>query len=300
VLASQPTLVRRHMRRTGVLLGLALVAGLAVSGLGRDQGERLDRPPVDALRRSASVATAPAPPLTLPATLPSRYIAVPILMYHRVDVLEPSLPTITRGLTVDPDDFEAQMRWLVSHGYRSITQRQLFEALLRGRRLPSKPVLITFDDGYRNVFGKASPVLRRLGLRATAYVIVGRISNGDPSFLTWGQLRSLERRGVEIGSHTLTHRDLTSLSSSDLRRELLGSRVALARELGHSVHTLAYPYGAYDARVVRMAQASGYVLAVTTRPGTRQAGNAPLELRRIQILDSTGVAGLAAILRGGS
>ena len=234
--------------------------------------------------------------LELPAALPARSLDVPILMYHRIDVLDPALPAMTRRLTVDPRVFEAQMRWLVAHDYRAITQHQLFDALLGRSRLPRKPVLITFDDGYRNVFGKAYPVLRRLGLRATAYVIVGRISNGDPSFLTWAQLRALERSGVEIGSHTLTHRDLTSLSRPELRRELHGSRIALERWLGHPVQFLAYPYGAHDARVVRMARASGYVLAVTTLPGSRQRAQAPLELRRIQILDSTGVRGLAALL----
>ncbi|MEP7335939.1 MAG: polysaccharide deacetylase family protein [Actinomycetota bacterium] len=229
--------------------------------------------------------------------MPARSIDVPILMYHRIDALDPSLPAITRRLTVDPRDFNAQMKWLVAHGYRTITQQQLFDALFGGRRLPAKPVMITFDDGYRNVFGKASPILDRLSLRATAYVIVGRISNGDPSFLTRGQLRALERRGVEIGSHTLTHRDLTSLSSSELRHELLESRLALERALGHPVQWLAYPYGAYDARVVRMARGAGYVLGVTTRSGFRQHGRAPLELRRIEILDSAGTGGLGAVLR---
>src|SRR5919108_5491893 len=85
-------------------------------------------------------------------------------------------------------------------GYHAITQREVFDALVCGRPLGPKPIMITFDDGYRDKLYKTSPVLARLGMRATAYVIAGRTSNGDPSFLTWGMLRALERRGVEIGS----------------------------------------------------------------------------------------------------
>ena len=228
----------------------------------------------------------------------SRTLDVPILMYHRVDTLDPSLPSMTRRLTVDPAVFARQMRWLDRHGYRTITQRELYEALFHGRSLGPKPVLITFDDGYRNVFGKASPVLHKLGMKATAYVISSRVSNGDPSFLTWGQLRGLEARGVEIGSHTVRHRDLRTLSDAELRYELVESRRRLERALGHAVPWLAYPYGGHDARVVRAARAAGYSLAVTTESGTLQRASAPLELRRLSVIDSTGVAGLAAMLGG--
>ena len=112
--------------------------------------------------------------------------------------------------------------------------------------LPGRPILITFDDGYRDVFFRASPVLRRLGFRATAYVVSGRISAGDPSFLTWPLLRALERRGIEIGSHTVAHRDLTSLPDGALLEDLRSSRLTLERRLGHPVPWLAYPFGRND------------------------------------------------------
>jgi peptidoglycan/xylan/chitin deacetylase (PgdA/CDA1 family) len=165
-----------------------------------------------------------------------------------------------------------------------------------GRPLPQKPILITFDDGYRDNLTNAAPVLARLGMPATAYVISGRISNGDPSFLTWRQLAMLERRGVEIGSHTVSHRELTSLSDNEALAELVRSRRALERRLGHRVPWLAYPIGAYDSRIERLARRAGYVLAVTTEWGTRQSAQRPLALPRLRILDSTGVRGLAAML----
>ena len=237
-------------------------------------------------------------PLHLPRPLPRRRIVVPILMYHRINVPSPSAPSITRRLTVHPADFARQMRWLKSHGYQTVTQRELFGALLRGRPLGRRPIMITFDDGYRDAFYKAAPVLSELGMRGTAYVISGRIANGDRAFLSWGLLRGLERRGIEIGSHSVSHRDLTQLSDNETFRELVQSRRTLEKGLGHPVQWFAYPFGAYDRRVERLARRAGYVLVVTTQHGTLQSASRPLALPRLRVLDSTGVRGLAALLRG--
>src|SRR5262249_41076209 len=144
------------------------------------------------LKAIALVAAAlSGPVLTLPSSLPNRTLTVPILMYHRIDVVKPSLPAITQRLTVDPRVFERQLEWLRGHGWHTTPQLQLFDALEHGGPLPSKPVVLTFDDGYRDVFGKAMPILTRLHMRATAYVITGRISGPDPSFLTWGMVEGL-------------------------------------------------------------------------------------------------------------
>jgi peptidoglycan/xylan/chitin deacetylase (PgdA/CDA1 family) len=243
--------------------------------------------------------TVPDRPLTLPGRLPRRELVVPILMYHRIRVAPPGTPSMERRLTVDPAVFARQMRWLKGHGYRAVTQRELFDALFHGQRLGPKPILITFDDGYSDVFHNALPVLARLDMHATAYVISGRTLRSDRVFLTWHLLRALERRGIEIGSHSVTHRDLTTLSDPDALRELVRSRRALERQLRHPVQWLAYPYGAYDVRIERLARQAGYVLAVTTEYGTVQSARRPLALRRLRVLDSTGVAGLAEILAAG-
>ena len=246
---------------------------------------------------ASTAAARQSEPPELPATLPNRTLRVPILMYHRIARDNPSLPAMTRRLTVDPRVFAAQMRWLDRNGFTTITQRQLFDALFRGRPLPRKPVLLTFDDGYRNVWGQASPVLAALRMRATAYVVTGRISGPDPSFLTWEQLRLLENRGIEVASHTVSHRALTSLSDAQLAAELRTSRAALERALGHEVRWFAYPFGAHDRRVVAAVRRAGYLLATTTVSGDEQSARAPFELRRLSVANTTGVAGLASMLR---
>jgi peptidoglycan/xylan/chitin deacetylase (PgdA/CDA1 family) len=234
--------------------------------------------------------------LRLPVPLPHRSIAVPILMYHRVGPLSSREPAITNALTVPPAAFAAQMRWLRSAGFHAITQRQLFDALEYGGRLPPSPVVLTFDDGYRDVLWNAAPVLSRMHMPATAYVITSRIGDGDPSFLTWPELRLLQARGFDIGSHTVHHLELPHLPAAQAFYELAASRHALERHLGRPVQWFSYPSGAEDAAVLPLVRHAGYVLAVTTQPGDIQAGNHPFLLHRLEIFDTTGVRGLAALL----
>jgi len=237
---------------------------------------------------SAEAATALSP----------RVASVPILMYHRIGVANASAPAATRGLTVHPRTFAGQMVWLHRHGFRTLTQRELYEALVLGKRLPAKPVLITFDDGYDDLLRFALPVLERLRMRATAYVITDRCGDWRSPFLAWFELLQVERRGIEVASHTVSHRDLRSLSDRELTSELVSSRRVLERRLRHPVRWLAYPFGGHDRRVVGAARRAGYLLAVTTVGSTSQDGARPLELRRLSVTKSTGVSGLASMLGG--
>jgi peptidoglycan/xylan/chitin deacetylase (PgdA/CDA1 family) len=217
-------------------------------------------------------------------------------MYHRIAREQASLPAITRRLTVDPAEFAREMEWLVSHHFEAITQGELFRALVDGRPLPPRPVVITFDDGYRNVLTHAAPVLNRLRMNATVYVISGRLTGAGRSFLTCRELRRLEQLGVEIGSHTVSHRDLRTLSAAEVDYELVASRRTLERCLAHPVQWLAYPYGGFNDRVLKQARRAGYVLAMTTVGGMEQQAVRSLELRRFGILDSTGVPRIAGLL----
>lgn len=256
---------------------------------------------VVAFSGGAALARVPRNPprarLHLPRRLPSRSLEIPILLYHRVDRQVSTLSHITQRLTVDPQDFAAQMSWLRWHGFHALTQRQLFAGLEEGASLPCRPLLVTFDDGYRDVLDNAAPVLRRLGMPATMYVITDRLTLRNSGFLSWRGVAELEREGFDIGSHTVTHRPLTALSDREVVDELIRSRIELERHLVHPVQWLAYPHGAVDARIVEIARRAGYVLGATSSPGTLQDARDPLELHRFEILDSTGVAGLAAILR---
>jgi peptidoglycan/xylan/chitin deacetylase (PgdA/CDA1 family) len=297
-------------RRLGAFLAVAAVvalsacasehhatASVAATVTGREAPTLAARQPEGTSTAPTPVDSPPSCPLRLPRRLPAREIVVPILMYHRIAFIRrASTPVITRHLTVHPADFERQMRWLKRHGYHTVTQQELFAALMCGERLRRKPIMITLDDGYRDTYTQASPILQRLGMRATAYVITGRISGADKSFLTWRQVHGLERRGVEIASHTVSHRGLPLLSDAEAFDELVRSRKTLERKLGHRVPWLAYPFGAYDPRIESLARRAGYLLATTTELDARQSARRPLALPRLRVLDTTGVSGLAAVL----
>lgn len=241
-------------------------------------------------------AWAAAQPVSLPARLPDRVLTVPILMYHRVAPLSAREPALTDALTVAPADFARQMEWLRANGFHAITQRRLFAALELGVRLPTRPIVITFDDGYRDVLWNAAPILHRLHMPATAYVITGRVSGPDPSFLTWGELRRLETLGFTIGSHTVHHLELPLLPREQALAELVDSRRALRAHLGRPAQWLSYPAGKEDPAVLALARRAGYVLAVTTQAGEIQSAARPLLLHRDEVLSTTGVGGLAAML----
>ncbi len=225
-------------------------------------------------------------------------VRVPILMYHRVADPAPIKSEGERRLNVSPQDFAKQMDWLAANGYRTITQSQLYDALATGAALPKRPVLLTFDDGYIDISKTVLPILRKRKMVATAYVITDRVTGSDRAFMKFKALRRIEAGGIEVGSHTVSHSDLTSLSESGLRNELAGSRRVLEKGLGHPVQWLCYPAGRFDSRVEAMARETGYVTAVTTEPGVSHSASRPYALSRVRISDSTGVSGLRAALAG--
>lgn len=225
-------------------------------------------------------------------------VRVPILMYHRVADPAPMKTQGERTLNVPPQDFARQMDWLRSHGFTTITQSQLFSALADGAALPAKPVLLTFDDGYIDISKTVLPILRARKMVGTAYVITSRVTGPDRAFMKFKALRKIEAGGIEVGSHTVNHVDLTSLSSSALREELAGSRKVLEKGLGHPVQWLCYPAGRYDAAVEAMARETGYVLATTTEPGITHSASRPYALSRVRISNTTGVGGLASAVGG--
>lgn len=240
-------------------------------------------------------------PLILPDPLPTRTIEVPVLLYHRIDVIDGADPPKLRRLTVEPQEFQLQMRWLEDEGYQTITQRELFSALMEGTPLPDQAVLLVFQGGYRTTLTKAAPIMAALGQRGTASIPTGSVperKREDPERMTWTQIRILEGRGFEIGSQTVADRPLTDLPEAQAMAQLRRSRLTLEQRLKHPVQWLTYPDSAVDPAVERLALDAGYVLAAAVGPGIRQSARTPLRLTAFRVTASTGVRGLATILEG--
>lgn len=189
----------------------------------------------------------------------SEYQAVPILYYHSV------MREAGNEVRMPPDQFEAQMAYLQDQRYQSVTLDQLYQAEYFGGTLPTKPFVITFDDGYVDNYTTAFPVLKRYGFTATVFMVSSYI-NGE-GFLSWPQLKVLAANGWQIEGHTAHHPYLAKKDAATVLSELNSSKEILEKGLGHSVDFFAYPYGDFNDGVVLAVKDSGYVMAFTTERG---------------------------------
>jgi peptidoglycan/xylan/chitin deacetylase (PgdA/CDA1 family) len=202
-------------------------------------------------------------------------------MYHYVDAEPPVEGPYADGLTCRTPDFEAQMKYLDDKGYHPVTLDQVYASMAGLSTLPTKPVVITFDDGGSDNYTVAYPILREHGFVATFFVITGMV--GKDGIMSWEQLREMHHNGMVVGSHSAKHPDLREVSDTRLRAELVDSRAAIQKEVGVAPAVLCYPSGAHDARVMTAAHAAGYRVAVTTTFGKTLEPESCLEWPRVRV-----------------
>ena len=214
---------------------------------------------------------------------------VPVLMYHLVS--DDPVPDSFARWRVTPATFRRHVATLRALGCSTVTADELGRALRGEAGLPPRPVHITFDDGFVDCLRHAAPVLHEAGMRATMYVVAGLVGRRSRWLLDEGVdlplvdragIAELEAAGVECQSHSMTHPRLTDCPDEALADELVRSREVLEDLTGHAVTSVAYPHGAYDARVRRATAAAGYRTAYTTQPGKALPVDDPLELPRVK------------------
>lgn len=213
---------------------------------------------------------------------------VPILEYHAIQ--PPVASSAYPQLFVPQADFEAQMGWLDRHGYEAVTLRQVEKAWDGSSKLPPKPVVISFDDGYRSQFVGAFPTLQRLGWPG---VLDLKAAGSD---LPDANAREMIAAGWELASHTINHLDLTTLDAAGLEHEIGDSRRILARRFGVRVQNFCYPAGHYDQAAIAALKAARYRGATTEIPGLADRAN-PYTLARLEIELSDGLGGFVQKLR---
>lgn len=279
---------RRLLALGGLLIAVTLVAVLVVSALGSgDDGGDAQRPAAPA----ATTTTASRPARDLGEPGPPR--PVPILMYHVVSAPFPDSPY--PDLYVPKEEFADQMDALADAGWTAVTLQEVWDAWHDGGPLPDKPVVVSFDDGYRSHLTNALPVLRRHGWPG---VLNLELKNIRPDYgLTEPQVRELLDAGWELDSHTIDHPDLTTVDAAQLEREVAGSRAELRRRFGVPVNFFCYPAGRYDATVIAAVERAGYLAATTTNPGLAEPGEADrYELSRVRVDNGVSGASLVAQL----
>jgi peptidoglycan/xylan/chitin deacetylase (PgdA/CDA1 family) len=238
------------------------------------------------------IGAAPAPSEAARVETQAETTPVPILMYHVI--ADPPAGAPYPQLFVSESDFRGQMRWLARHGYRAVTLRAVWDHWRHGTPLPPRPVVVSFDDGYRSVAHAALPAMRRWHFPGVLNLAVKnlRVAGG----LSERQVRRLLAAGWELDAHTVSHPDLTTLGDRELTRELAGSRRQLRARFRVPVDFFCYPGGRYDARVVAAVRRAGFLGATTTVEGLAEPSK-PYELRRVRVSRSDRVAGFAAKLQ---
>jgi peptidoglycan/xylan/chitin deacetylase (PgdA/CDA1 family) len=215
---------------------------------------------------------------------------VPILEYHVLG--EPPETEEYPELFVRRPDFRHQLEWLDENGYQAVTLEQVQDAWYRGGTLPPKPVVLSFDDGYRPQFTFALPQLRKHGWAGLLNL------KAEGSDLYESNVKAMIAAGWELAAHTIHHLDLTELGPEELEEEVAGSREMLQREFHVPVNNFCYPAGSFDSTVIEAVEAAGYEGATTEIPGYAEKDK-PYELARFEILRETGVSGMAEDLRTG-
>lgn len=219
---------------------------------------------------------------------------VPILMYHQIGEPAPK-GSPYRSLTVHPASFRRQMKWLRRLGYRGLSMHDIMP-YVRGEQ-HGKVVGITFDDGYRNVYQNALPVLREVGFTATNYFVARQLDGGNvwdyedgvahSDLMSETEMLDWAKQGMEVGSHTLSHARLSAIPEAQAREQIEGSRKELEALLGEPVTAFCYPYGAENASVRELVRNAGYTNATTTAGGLAHSGDDPFGLPRVMVSRST-------------
>ena len=202
----------------------------------------------------------------------------PILEYHMVT--ENPRPD-EKDYVVPPAEFAAQLDYLLAEGYTTITPQDYARARKGKQLLPEKPVILSFDDGYEDNYRVVLPMLEERGMCAVFYMVTNKID--QPGYLTWDNLFAMERRGMEIGSHTANHLPLTTLSREEQRNELRLSKLLLEWRGLKTIYSFSYPNGAYNAGIVTMLAEEEYLTAVTGEAGLNTLTTNPYLLRRVNI-----------------
>jgi peptidoglycan/xylan/chitin deacetylase (PgdA/CDA1 family) len=215
---------------------------------------------------------------------------VPILEYHVLGHPPEGAPY--PELYVGRTDFEKQMDWLEKQGYEGVTLEQVQQAWYHAGTLPPKPVVISFDDGYRPQYTFALPTLRKHGWAGVLNL------KAEGSELYESNVEAMIAAGWELAAHTIHHLDLTELGPEELKEEVAGSRKILQEEFNVPVNNFCYPAGQFDETVVKAVEEAGFTGATTEISGFAEK-NKPFELARLEILRESHVKGLAEDLKNG-
>ena len=191
---------------------------------------------------------------------------IPVLMYHNI---AENYPAGGDGANITPKRFEEHMTEILLRGYTPIFVADYYNSVERGTELPDNPIIVTFDDGYLSNYEIAFPILKRLNIPATIFVVTSTVGAtaesgvvSTPHF-NWEQAREMQESGIiDIHSHSHSHKDMTSLSPAQLQEELRISRYLIEKNLKKNCYVFSYPFGKYNDTTSKLARYAGYRMQI--------------------------------------
>lgn len=253
------------------------------------------RAPTLEVQPPASVQLSPTPmPRNTPSPFPSptRFITppaagsevnIPILMYHNLKNLDANASQTQKTWTVAPSDFAEQLDYLAARGFHTITLAQLVAFFDTGTSLPEHPIILTFDDGWKDDYTVAFPELKKRGMVGVFFAPTSYIKAGGATFINWDDAKEMDTAGMEFGSHTVNHVDLKQITLEQGAQQLADSKAELEQKLGHAIVGLSYPFGSFNPAIVSEAIMAGYRAAVILCCGYKLRSDSMLTLPRIRI-----------------
>ena len=231
---------------------------------------------------------------------------IPILLYH--SIAESVAPDYRRW-AVMPAAFAAQLTYLRQEGYHALTVTELAHCLTTSpATLPTKPVVITFDDGLADFYTGALPLLQDYGFPATLYITTGyvegksrwltAVGEGERTMMSWAQIAELPAYGIECGAHTHSHPQLDTLPRRQAHYEVNHSKQLLEEKLGRRVTSFAYPHGYHDKAVQQMVRDAGFTAACGVKDAISRPDDDRFGLARIIVAGDTTQPQFANLLAG--
>jgi peptidoglycan/xylan/chitin deacetylase (PgdA/CDA1 family) len=209
---------------------------------------------------------------------------VPILMYHSVN------PAASRktALAVRPQTFERQMRFLRKNRYNIITLQELTGLIKDNKKVPPHTIVITLDDGYKDNYFYAFPILKKYNIAATIFIIVDEVGRPQDDRLSWDEIKIMQDSGlIVVGSHCLGPEPLTNIKSQkEVKNQIFVSKEILEKKLGKRVDVFSYPEGRFNVKIRQLVMDAGYKAAVATHPGKRYPSNDVFALKRLRISEN--------------
>ncbi len=218
-------------------------------------------------------------------------------MYHYISVPPADADVYRKDLSVTPALFESHLQYLVDAGYHVITLDDLLYALTEGRPLPSKPVILTFDDGYEDNYQNAFPLLQKYGMIGHFFIISDFVNADRAGYMTWNQVEEMAAAGQRFGSHSRDHPNLRGKPVDYLVWQALGGLEAIQAHLGYHPRWVSYPSGGYDEQVEAVYKSANYWGGLSSDQGATHSLKDIFHLRRVRVRGSYAAKDLAALLQ---